>query len=300
MATTTPTVTAMPSAEAAAVARDRRRGAALVAPAVVFTALAFLVPLATTAVWSLFTRTGGGIDTTPTLANYARFLGEPAQVAALFNSLEIAGLVTVVSLFLGYPLAYAIAFHVPERWQRLALVLAILPFWTSYVVRSYAWLLVLAPNGIVNQTLLAAGLVDAPVRIAYTTAGTVLGFAHFFTMLVALTVYASLRRINPRLILAARDLGAGRVATFRRVVLPLSMPGVATGAFLTFVLTVGDYVTPQILGGNTTLVLPQAILLQIGRRADIPMASAMALVLMAVVLIAYLASARHMKLEARP
>jgi spermidine/putrescine transport system permease protein len=296
---TNPPASSPSAAEAAALAEDRRRGTAFVAPAVVFTTLVFVVPLATTAVWSLFTRTGTGIDRTPTLANYARFFGDPAQLSALLNSLEVSGLVTVVSLLLGYPLAYAIAFHVPERWQRLALVLAILPFWTSYVVRSYAWLLVLAPNGVVNQTLLATGLVDQPVRIAYTMAGTVLGFAHFFTMLVALTVYASLRRINPRLILAARDLGAGRFATFRRVVLPLSMPGVATGAFLTFVLTVGDYVTPQILGGNTTLVLPQAILLQIGRRADIPMASAMALVLMAVVLVAYLLSARHMRLEAR-
>lgn len=280
--------------------RDVRRGLVFVAPAALYTVAIFLVPLAVTAAWSLFTRTAGGIDTTPTLANYARFFGESAQLLALWNSLEISLLVTVASVLLGYPLAYAIAFHVPERLQRLALVLAILPFWTSYVVRSYAWLLVLAPNGVVNQALIGAGIVDAPVRIAYTMAGTVLGFAHFFTMLVALTVYASLKRINPRLLLAARDLGAGTVSTFARITLPLSMPGVVTGAFLTFVLTVGDYVTPQILGGNTTLVLPQAILLQVGRRADIPMAAAMALVLMLVVLAAYLVAGRYMKLERGP
>lgn len=285
------------SHEAAALRRERVRGMALAAPAVLYTLAVFVVPLAVTAAWSLFTRTAGGVDMTPTLANYARFFGESAQLLALWNSLEISLLVTVTSVLLGYPLAYAIAFHVPERWQRLALVLAILPFWTSYVVRSYAWLLVLAPNGVVNQTLMALGLAAEPVRIAYTMAGTVLGFAHFFTMLVALTVYASLKRINPRLMLAARDLGAGAVSTFLRITLPLSLPGVATGAFLTFVLTVGDYITPQILGGNTTLVLPQAILLQIGRRADIPMASAMALVLMLVVVAAYLAAGRYMKLE---
>ncbi len=288
------------SHEVAARRRDTRRGMLLVAPAALYTLAIFLVPLAVTAAWSLFTRTAGGIDTTPTLANYARFFGESAQLTALWNSLEVSALVTVASVLLGYPLAYAIAFHVPERWQRLALVLSILPFWTSYVVRSYAWLLVLAPNGVVNQALVGLGLVDEPVRIAYTMAGTVLGFAHFFTMLVALTVYASLKRINPRLMLAARDLGAGPVATFLRITLPLSMPGVATGAFLTFVLTVGDYVTPQILGGNTTLVLPQAILLQLGRRADIPMASAMALVLMLVVVAAYLVAGRYMKLERAP
>lgn len=284
--------------EAEARARDTRRGLAFVAPALLFTAVFFLLPLAVMAAWSLFTRTGTAIDMTPTLANYVRFFGEPALLAALWNSLIVGGLVTVTSLLLGYPLAYAIAFHVPARLQRIVLVLIILPFWTSYVVRSYAFLLVLAPDGVVNRTLMSLGLADEPVRIAYTLAGTVIGFAHFFTMLVALTVYASLRRIDRRLILAARDLGASALGAFLRITLPLSLPGIATAAFLTFVLTVGDYITPQILGGNTSVVLPQAILFQISRRADIPMASAMALVLMALVVVAYLALARRMKLEA--
>lgn len=284
--------------EATARRREARAGLAYVAPAVGFTLVFFVGPLAVMAVYSLFTRVGLALDTTPTLANYARFFGEPALLAALWNTLEVAAITTVVSLLTGYPLAYAVAFHVPERWQRVALVLAVLPFWTSYVVRSYAFLLVLAPDGVVNRTLIALGLVSEPLRIAYTLAGTVLGFVHFFTMLVALTVYAGLKRINPRLILAARDLGASALSTFLRVTLPLSLPGVITGAFLTFVLTVGDYVTPQILGGNTAVVLPQAILLQIGRRADIPMASAMALVLMAVVVVAYALLGRFMKLEA--
>ncbi|MBH0237312.1 ABC transporter permease [Methylobrevis albus] len=276
---------------------DAVRGAAWAAPAVLVTAAFFLLPLAVMALWSLWTRTAGGVDRTLTLANYARFFGESALVAALFNSLETAALVTVVSLVVGYPVAYALAFHVPARWQRLALVLAILPFWTSYVVRSYAWLLVLAPNGVVNQTLIGLGLTEGPVRIAYTMTATVLGFTHFFAMLVALTVYAGLKRINPRLLLAARDLGAGAVSTFLRVTLPLSVPAIATSAFLTFVLAIGDYITPQILGGNTSLVLPQAILFQIGRRGDVPMASAMSLVLMAVILVACLVALRATRTE---
>lgn len=288
-------MTALASPEALARRRDRARGAGFVAPAVAATVLFFLGPLLVLAAWSLFTRTGTSLDTTPTLANYARFFGEPALLASLWNTLVVAALTTVASVLTGYPLAYAIAFHVPERWQRVALVLAVLPFWTSYVVRSYAWLLVLAPNGVVNQTLLALGLTTEPVRIAYSLAGTVLGFVHFFTMLVALTAYASLKRINPRLLLAARDLGAGAVETFWRVTLPLSLPGIATGAFLTFVLTAGDYITPQILGGNNAPVLPQAILFQMGRRADVPMAAAMSLVLMAIVGLAYFAAARFMR-----
>lgn len=283
--------------EAGAAARGGRRGLALVAPALLWTVAFFVVPLCVMAAWSLFTRTGTTLDTTPTLTNYFRFFGEGALVGALWNSLRISALVTIVSILLGYPIAYVIAFRVPERWQRLALLLAVLPFWTSYVVRSYAWLLVLAPNGIVNQTLLALGLVAAPVRIAYSDFATVLGFSHFFAMLVALVVFSGLKRINPRLHLAASDLGAGPVATFLRVTLPLSLPAVATSAFLTFVLTVGDYITPQILGGGKSLVLPQTILLQIGRRADIPMASAMAFVLMAIVVIAYLPAARFLRAE---
>ncbi len=284
--------------EARARASDAARGLLFAAPALAFTLLFFLVPFSIMAAWSLFSGAGPDLDTTPSIYNYARLFGDPALRVTLWNSLIVGGLVTVVSLALGYPLAYAIAFHVPERWQRLVLVLIILPFWTSYVVRSYAFLLALAPNGIVNQTLMALGITAEPVRIAYTLAGTVIGFAHFFTMLVALTVYANLKRIDRRLILAARDLGASAFAAFLRVTLPLSRSGIATSAFLTFVLTVGDYITPQILGGNNSVVLPQAILFQISRRADIPMAAAMAIVLMAIVLVALALLARPMKPEA--
>ena len=286
---------ANPKAEAAA--WGSRRGLGWVAPAVLWTIAFFVVPLCVMAAWSLFTRTGSAVDTTLTLINYYRFFSEGALVGALWNSLRISALVTFVSILFGYPIAYMIAFHVPERWQRLALWLAVLPFWTSYVVRSYAWLLVLAPNGIVNQMLLTLGLVAAPVRIAYSDFATVLGFSHFVAMLVALVVFAGLKRINPRLHLAAADLGAGPIATFLRVTLPLSLPAVATSAFLTFVLTVGDYITPQILGGGKSLVLPQAILLQVGRGGDIPMASAMALVLMVIVVTAYLPAARFLRPE---
>jgi len=165
------------------------------------------------------------------------------------------------------------------------------------VVRSYAWLLVLAPNGIVNQSLLAAGLLAEPLTLSFTQGATILGFVHFFTMLGTLTIYASLARINPSLILAARDLGASRWQTFWRVIFPLSIPGVAAGVFLVVVITIGDYVTPQILGGNNRLVLPQTIIMQIQRRADIPMAAALSMIMMLVVGLAYLAMARKLTAE---
>jgi spermidine/putrescine transport system permease protein len=276
---------------------EARRGGALVLPALLWTVAFFLLPLFVVAAYSLFRRTGGRLDTTPSLDNYGRFLGDPSFRGALWSSLEVTGLTIAVSLTLAYPLAYILANRVPPRWQRLALILAVLPFWTSYVVRSYSWLLVLAPNGVVNQALMLLGLTSQPLRLAYNQGATVLGFVHFFTMLTTLTIYASLRRIDPRWRLAAADLGAGAVQTFLRVTLPLSLPGVMVGAFLTFVIAIGDYVTPQILGGNRELVLPQAILLQIGRRNDLPLASAMALVMMVVVGLAYLACARWMRGE---
>ena len=184
-------------------------------------------------------------------------------------------MVTVISVLLAYPFAWILAEQVPERWQRLALMLAVLPFWTSYVVRSYSWLLVLAQNGVVNDALLAPGLVAEPLQLANTRTATVIGFVHFFVMLLTLTIYANLKQLSPSYRKAAADLGAGPVRTFIHVILPLTLPGVMVGAFLTFVLAIGDYITPQILGGNNELLMPQLIMMQIGRRGDFPLASAL-------------------------
>lgn len=281
-----------PSAEALGLRRDARRGTLLALPAVLWTLVFFVGPFCAIATWSLFRRDGLALVTDPGWDNYRRFLGQDSFRGALFNSLEVTGLVTLLSVLLAYPLAYVIATRIAPARQRLWLMLAVLPFWTSYVVRSYAWLLVLAPNGVINGVLTGTGLVDEPVVLSFNQGATVVGFVHFFVMLCTLTIYASLARIDPKLRQAAADLGAGRVQTFLRVTLPLSAPGVAAGAFLTFVVAIGDYVTPQILGGNTELLLPQIILMQINRRADIPMASALSMILMACVTVAYLAAAR--------
>jgi spermidine/putrescine transport system permease protein len=229
--------------------------------------------------------------------NYARIFSEWPLFKALLNSLEITVVVTVISVVLAYPLAAIIAFRVPARWQRLALLLAVLPFWTSYVVRSYAWLLVLGQNGVLNKALIGAGLIAEPLEIAATRTATVIGFVHFFVMLLTLTIYANLVQLPANYARAARDLGAGPVQVFRFVILPLTLPGVVTGAFLTFVLCMGDYITPQILGGNNELTLPQLIMLQLGRSGNFPLASALSVVLMAVITLAYLLSSRWLRLD---
>jgi spermidine/putrescine transport system permease protein len=206
-------------------------------------------------------------------------------------------LTTALSVIVAYPLAYVLAFHIPERWQKIVLVAAVLPFWTSYVVRSYSWLLVIGDKGILNNLLLDIGLIYEPLKLAYTRFATVLGFVHFFVMLLTLTIYANLIQISPSYLKAAQDLGASTLGVIWHVILPLSLPGVAVGAFLTFVITIGDYVTPQILGGNTEVLVPQAIMLQIVRTADVPMAATLALVLMAVVIAVYLAFQRYLKMD---
>lgn len=264
-----------------------------VGPAVLWTLLFFVLPLLLMGWTSLHPLDGAG----PGLDNYATFLANPSYWRALVNSLEVTALVTLISVLLAYPFAWFLAEQVPLRWQRLALVLAVLPFWTSYLVRSYSWLLVLAEQGVVNGALVGMGLLGEPVRLANTRAATVIGFVHFFVMLLTLTIYASLKQLSPNYRKAAADLGAGPVRSFVYVVLPLTLPGIMVGAFLTFVLAVGDYVTPQILGGNTELLMPQLIMLQIGRRGDFPLASALSLILMVVVTAAYLGCARWLRLE---
>ncbi|WP_421913224.1 ABC transporter permease [Mesorhizobium sp.] len=266
---------------------------ALVTPALGWTLLFFVLPFIAMGLSSLTAHEGGGF----TLSNYSQFFTNPSYWQAMVNSLQVTALVTVVSVLLAYPFAWILAEQVPERWQRLALMLAVLPFWTSYVVRSYSWLLVLAQNGVINRALTGSGLLAEPLQLANTRFATVTGFVHFFVMLLTLTIFANLKQLSPSYRKAAADLGAGPVRTFLHVVLPLTLPGIMVGAFLTFVLCIGDYITPQILGGNNELLMPQLVMMQIGRRGDFPLASALAIILMAVVTVAYLACARWLKIE---
>ena len=284
-------------AERTARNREIAAGLSFALPAVIWIVAFFGLPLAITLAYSFLRFDGGQIQFTPSLANYDRFFSREVLRGSLWNSLEVAACTTVVSILLAYPVAYVIAFRVPARWRRLCLVLAILPFWTSYIVRSYAWLLVLSPTGVVNQLLIALGIIEAPLRIAYSRFATILGFVHFFMMLATLTIYANLAQLNPRYRLAASDLGATPLRSFVHVLLPLSVPGIAVGAFTTFVICIGDYVMPQILGGNRELVLPQAIFFQVSRNADLPMAAAMSAILMLAVGLAYLLSARWLRMD---
>jgi spermidine/putrescine transport system permease protein len=265
----------------------------LVSPALAWTVLFFIVPFVGMAALSFTSFKDGSI----TIENYSQFFANPSYYRAMINSLEVTGLVTVISVLLAYPFAWILAEVVPQRWQRFALLLAVLPFWTSYVVRSYSWLLVLAQNGVVNNTLLQTGLLTEPLQLANTRTATVIGFVHFFVMLLTLTIFANFKQLSPSYRKAAADLGANPLQVFWHVILPLTIPGIMVGAFLTFVLAIGDYITPQILGGNNELLMPQLIMMQVGRRGDFQLASALSLLLMVVVTLAYIGCARWLRIE---
>ena len=266
-------------------------------PALGGTVIFFIVPLVAMALLSFWERIGGKLEATWSLKNYDIFFGKPYLFEALINSIEVTLITTVISVIVAYPLAYILAYRVPKRWQRFALVFMVLPFWTPYVVRHFSLLLILAQDGVFNWGLLEIGLIGEPLSLSFSRFAVVLGFVHFFTMLLTLTIYANLVQIKPSYRLAAADLGASTFRVFWHITLPLSMPGVAVGAFITFVVAIGDYITPKILGGAQELLLPQAIFLQIERAADLPMASTMSMALMVVVTITYFAFAKYLKMD---
>lgn len=271
----------------------KRAAWASVSPALGWTLTFFVLPFLAMVAISFFPKDGSGFS----LAAYAQFFSSPSYYYAMINSLEVTCLVTLISILLAYPFAWILADVVPAQWQRLALMLAVLPFWTSYVVRSYSWLLVLSEKGVVNSALVNLRLLSAPIQLANTRGATIIGFVHFFVMLLTLTIYANLKQLSPNYRKAAYDLGASPLQSFLHVILPLTLPGIMVGAFLTFVLAMGDYITPQILGGNNELLMPQLIMMQIGRRGDFTSASALSLILMVVVTVAYLLCARWLKVE---
>lgn len=269
----------------------------LLLPAVVWLVLFFVAPFLLMVVLSLMEYSDHKIIPTISLDNYLTFFGNWTLLSSLWRSIQVAVLTAIFSLLLAYPLAYILAFQVPTKWQRIALVACIIPFWTSYLVRSYSWLLVLSREGMMNSMLIQMGLISEPIAISFSRTATIIGFVHFFTMLLTLTIFSNLSQIPRNIRLAAADLGASPVSTFTRVILPISMPGVAIGVFLTIVITIGDFVTPQILGGGQELLLPQAIMLQIQRHFNFPMASAFSIILMLTITLIFLLFSKRLKMD---
>jgi ABC-type spermidine/putrescine transport system permease subunit I len=226
----------------------------LVAPLVLFMLACYALPVLSMLMRSL-------ADPVWTWSNYAALPTDTVFLKVLANTLETALIVTAGSLALGYPVALALV-RAP-RWAPVILILVLLPFWTSVLVRSYAWMVLLGRHGLINETLLAAGLLDQPLRLLNTPLATQIAMVHILLPYMILPIANALRQIDPALPRAAAGLGATPWQGFRQVVLPLSMPGVAAGLLLVFVLTLGFYITPAMVGGPREITLSMLIVQQV-------------------------------------
>jgi len=268
-----------------------------VVPALSWTVVFFLVPLAIMLVYSFWSLVDYKIEPTWTLDNYRYFFTKSFYYSALWNSLLITLWSAVISILVAFPLAYAIAFKIPKRFQLISLIAMIIPFWTSYIVRSYSWLTILSENGIINQFLMSLGLTSVSLDIVYTKPAIILGFVHFFIMLLTLTIYASLVQINRSYFRAAEDLGANRFKTLFYITLPLSLPGIMIGTFIAIILAFGDFITPAILGGNVELVLPLSLVFEIQHRINFPQAAAIGIIMMVIMGMTFLAFYRYVRVS---
>ena len=218
----------------------------------------------------------------PNLGNYARAF-DPRFLPTFLNSLRYAGITTILCLVIGYPIAYWIARYGGRR-KLLLLVLVMLPFWTSYLIRTYSWMIVLRDNGVLNSILEALGIIDRPLILMSTDASVILGMTYGFLPFAILPLYVSIDRLDANLIAAGRDLYASGSAAFRYVTLPLTMPGIIAAALLTFIPAIGDFVTPDLLGGARTTTIAKVVQELFLHGRDWPYGAALGFVLMVVTL----------------
>ena len=263
------------------------RGYALLSPTLLVMGFAMGIPFAIMVVMSFWTQVGFEIDTAFTLANYGEAIDGRVYRALLLRSVAISGTCTIVTVLLAYPMAYYVAFHV-HRHKLFWIILMTLPFWTSYLLRVFAWKVILGFNGVINSGLKALGLIDQPLEfLLYSPTAVVITLAHAWAAFAILPIYVSLEKIDRSLLEAAADLGEGPVGRFLRVTLPLSLPGVVAAMLMIFIPTVGDYVTPTLVGGPDGIMLSNIIYAQFSKVNNWPMGAALAIaMLIAVAMIA--------------
>ncbi len=259
------------------------RGYALLSPTLIVMALGMCVPFAIMVAMSFWTQHAFEIDTAFTLANYRKASGGPVYQALLIRSLAISGSSAIATVLISYPMAYYVAFHVHRR-KLLWIILITLPFWTSYLLRVFAWKIILGYNGVINSGLKSLGLIDQPLEfLLYSPSAVVITLAHAWAAFAILPMYVSLEKIDRSLLEAAADLGDGPAMRFLRVTLPLSLPGVTVAMLLIFIPTVGDYVTPTLVGGPDGIMMANMIQAHFGKVNNWPMGAALAVGMMVIV-----------------
>ncbi|MCY4470606.1 MAG: ABC transporter permease [Thiotrichales bacterium] len=261
-----------------------RRNWVLIAP-IAFLILFVILPFGfvlTYSVWTLHPVTGL-MQPALSLENYARFFQSTLYVRVLWNTFEIAGTATVFALLICYPFAWWLGRVVPVRWQTALLMAVIILFWTSFLIRTYAWIGILQERGLLDLTVMALGVSDEPLGMLFTRTAVIIGFVHVFLPLMLMPIYASVRNLDGNLLLAAQDLGATPVRTFLRVTLPLTMTGVLTGILLFFTPTFGAFVTPLLLGSTESIMIGNVVETQFGEAFNWPYGSALSCIVVVTV-----------------
>jgi len=272
------------AAVSALAARRVPPGAAYVAPLLLFMLLAFNLPIALMLSWSV-------AAPPDVLVHYGQIFERAVYLKVLGNTFRIALIATAVCVVLGYPLAYWMRGLSPGR-QMIAIALVVLPFWVSILVRSYAWIVILGNDGLVNRMLEGLGLIGTPVSFLYNEFGVILGTANVLLPFLVLPLFATMLRLDDRLLQAAASLGASNWTVFWRVFFPLTLPSLAAGAILVFILTLGFFITPAILGGGRVPMIANMLDLLINRLPRWELAAAISTVLMIMTLACYAAYRR--------
>ncbi|MDG3578964.1 ABC transporter permease [Rhizobium sp. YJ-22] len=266
----------------------------LLGPVTLFLAFFFAIPLGIMVVTS-FLAPGlyGGVEWTYYPHNFGRILGfadpafeeyDPVYIAIFFRSLKIAAVTVLATLLVCYPAAFHIS-RLPDKWKNFCLFLITLPFFSSLIVRLFVWVMILRPTGLINETLIGTGIIARPLEMIYTDGAIVLGMVYVFIPFMFMPVYASIEKLDWRLVQASLDLGAGPVRTFFRIILPLTAPGILGGSVIVFIPALGNFVVPAVLGGAKVMMLGNLIEGQFLAARNWPFGSALAMMVMAVMLV---------------
>lgn len=253
----------------------------MVSPPLIYVLLMLAFPIGAIILFSFWTQEFMTLDTTFTLANYREIWEKPIFAALLQRSLFVSGCVTLVTVILAFPVAYFVSFHVAPERKSLWLFLITIPFWTSYLIRVFLWKVILGYNGVVNTGLINIGLIDEPLTfILYNVNAVIITLAHAFAPFAILPIFVSLEKIDRSLLEASQDLGESKFTTFFRVTLPLAMPGVVAAVLIVFIPTIGDYVTPELMGGAGGKLVANMIQTQFLALNNAPLGAALAIVAM--------------------
>ncbi len=262
---------------------DHAKGWALVSPTFLYAVVLLLAPILVVVAHSFWTQDHLTIDRTFTLENYRVALTEPIYRDLLFRSLYISILVSIATVVLAYPIAYYISFHGGSH-KSLWLFLITIPFWTSYLLRVMSWKVILGYNGVLNSGLMGLGIIDEPsTALLYNTSAVIITLVHAWAAFAILPIFVSLEKVDRTLLEAATDLGDGPIRRFLRITLPLSVPGIISAMLIVMIPTVGDFVTPRLVGGKDGVMISNAIQAQFGRAANWPLGAALSVTTMAIV-----------------